>query len=156
MNQPLQPLSWRELLRINGVRLFGDLRDAWATSSPLTTRAFVAAATLLAALGLWFAGEEWGRLYVFEAMRASMPRWAWALAFTVGGIGQWWRMIDDEPRFIVGLLINGHVAACWLLLGVSLWISGSLVVAAAPLVMAAQAAWIAIRTGATHLDRRRA
>lgn len=156
MNEPLAPLSWREMLKINRVRLFAELRESFAHSSPLTTRAALATATLLAAVGFWFAGDEWTRLYVFEAMRGSMSRWVWAMAFTLGAFGQWWRMIDDKPRFWLGIVINGHVCACWLLLAISLLVSGSLVVASAPAVLAMKAAWVAMRTGATHLDRSRA
>lgn len=153
--QPLAPLSWRELLRVNCSRLFGDLRHGFAQSSPLPTRAIVAGFTLIAALGFWLAGEEWPRLYVFESMRA-VPRVVWAMSFTLGGIGQWWRLLDEKPRFCLGLLINAHVAACWSLLGICFAVSGAVAVAAGPLAVAAQAAWIAARTGVTQLDRSRA
>lgn len=156
MNEPLAPLSWRELLAVNRMRMFTELRDSFSQASPLPTRAFVVAATLMAACGLWWDGESWAKLYVFEAMRITAPRWLWALAFTVGGIGQLWRLIDDTPRFWVGLMISAHVCACWLLVSIELLISGSLFVAMPALTLAAQAAWITIRTGATHVDRSRA
>ncbi len=156
MNANLRPLTWQELLRVNLARLFGDLRSGFVGTSPLPTRAFVALATAVAALGLWFAGEEWLRLYVFEAMRMMMPRWMWALLFTAGCIGQAWRMLDDKPRIYAGIAVNAHVAVLWLMVTIALLMSGSLFVAAAPFGMFVQSVWVALRTGATCLDRRRA
>lgn len=156
-DDPLQPLNWREQLRVNSARLFGDLRSAFSNASPLLVRAFLAGATLSSALGLWCAGEEWTRLYVFEAMRVTVPqRWVWALAFTAGGIAQWWRLIDDEPRLRIGRVINVYVALLWTLVTVEVLISGSWFVATPLITVTLQAYWLALRTGVTDLDRRRA
>lgn len=152
----IQPLTWREQLRANGMRLFDDLHSAFANTSPLMTRAFLATATVLAAIGLWTAGDEWVRLFVFEAMRTAMPRWVWALLFTIGGLAQWWRLVDDEPRLYVGMFVNAYVSALWCLVTIEIAWSGSMFVAAPASILFLQGAWLTLRTGATHLDRRRA